>query len=102
MNDALIILSIIGLLFSAMYVYSYSSEYLAERKLRAIEKRQLQKEAQINEQHALKEKIISEKYEKLQQRSNEIKAEFERLSQFRQNVFQKHSLKNKNNNVNIA
>lgn len=102
MKDALILLLVIAVFFVAMYAYSYSTEYIEKRKQKKLEKLQMLKELQLNEQLESKRKIITEKYDKIQQRSEEIKAEFERLSNFRQNVFQKYGTKKDSNNVNIA
>lgn len=86
MKNGGIILTAIALLFAGIYIYSYSFEYFQKlRENRKIKKR-LKKEALINEQKAFKEKAREEKFQKLSQRSDEIKQELNRLSEFKNNI----------------
>lgn len=86
MKNGGIILTAIALLFAAMYIYSYSFEYFQKLRENRKLKRQLEKDALINQQKAFNEKTREEYSEKLSQRSKEIKEELKRLAEFRSKI----------------
>ena len=89
MKNGGIILTAIALLFIGMYIYSYSFEYFAKLKENRKLKRQLAKEAMIDEHRAINEKARKEKFEKLSQRSQEIKEELKRLAEFKDQLVER-------------
>lgn len=86
MKNGGIILTAIALLFAGMYVYSYSFEYFQKLKENRKLKKQLEKDALINQQKAFNEKSREEYSEKLSQRSKEIKDEIKKLAEFRSKI----------------
>jgi len=86
MKNGGIILTAIALLFTAMYIYSYSFEYFQKLRENRKLKKQLEKDALINQQKAFNEKTREEYSEKLSQRSKEIKEELKRLAEFRSKI----------------
>jgi hypothetical protein len=94
MKNGGIILVALAIMFTGIYIYSYSFEYF--QKLREIRKlkRQLKKDALIDEHKAFAEKARMEKYEKISQRSKEIHEELKRLSEFRDELKERQKMKN--------
>ncbi|TVZ58989.1 hypothetical protein NA63_1504 [Flavobacteriaceae bacterium MAR_2010_105] len=102
MDNGVIILSAIVLLFVGMYVYAYSFEYFERiRKARQLKMRQ-QAEAQYQEHKAVVEKEIKQKFKKIETRSQEIQKELQRLSEFRNEISEKYNNKNAQIDVNTA
>ncbi|MFC4721512.1 hypothetical protein ACFO5O_04200 [Geojedonia litorea] len=94
MNNGVIILSAIVLLFVGMYVYAYSFEFFERiRKERQLKMRQ-QAEAKYQEHKAVVEQEIQQKFKKIETRSQEIQKELQQLSEFRNKISEKY-----NNNV---
>ena len=91
MKNGAIILTAIALLFIGMYVYAYSFEYFQRLRANRKLKRSLKKEALLDEYKAKKDKERKEKFQKLEQRSQEIQMEIKRLEEFRNQVLNKQS-----------
>ena len=89
MKNGGIILTAIALLFIGMYIYSYSFEYFEKLKENRKLKRRMEKEALIDEHRALNEKVRKEKFDKLSQRSQEIKEELKRLAEFKDQLVER-------------
>ena len=93
MKNGGIILTAIALLFTGIYIYSYSFEYFQKLRENRKLKKQLDKEALIKEQIAFKDKVREEKFQKLSQRSTEIKQELNRLAEFKNSIQDGHGKK---------
>jgi Flp pilus assembly protein TadB len=91
MKNGAIILTAIALLFIGMYVYAYSFEYFQRLRANRKLKRSLKKEALLDEYKAKKDKERKEKFQKLEQRSQEIQMEIKRLEEFRNQVLNKNN-----------
>ncbi len=102
MKNGGIILIAIALLFIGMYIYAYSFEYFQKLKEERKLRKRIEKEALINEYKALNEKAREENSQRLTQRSQEIKAELERLSEFKNQLANSRNEKKKQLGMNGA
>jgi len=94
MKNGGIILLALAIMFTGIYIYSYSFEYFQKIRENKKLKRQLKKDALIDEHKAFAEKARMEKYEKISQRSKEIHEELKRLSEFRNELKERQKMKN--------
>ena len=90
MKNGGIILVALAIMFTCIYIYSYSFEYF--QKLR--ENRKLKRNALIDEHKAFADKARKEKYQKISERSKEIHEELKRLTEFKNELKERQKMKN--------
>lgn len=79
MENGLLILGLIGLLFLAMYGYAYGTVALEKMKVKKQQQEIERLEAIRKEERLQRQKVRDEKLEKLRKRSEEIRLELNRL-----------------------
>ncbi len=79
MENGLLILGLIVLLFVCMYGYAYGTVAWEKMKLKRQKEELIRLEAIRQEERAIKQKERDEKLEKLRKRSEEIRLELNRL-----------------------
>ena len=94
MKNGGIILVALAIMFTCIYIYSYSFDYFQKLREDRKLKRQLKRDALIDEHKASAEKARKEKYEKISERSKEIHEELKRLSEFRNELKERQKMKN--------
>ena len=93
MEDGLIILLIIILMFGLMYLWAYSSVYFENAKRDKIKKDQIKKEEIYKENVASKQLVREEKKKLFKHRSEEIKDHFKWLEKINQKIKEREELK---------
>lgn len=89
MEQGIVVLVIIALLFTGMYVYAYSSVYFEKLKLKKAYKQELELASLRLEEKARKQEIRNEKILEMDARREERQQQFSRLTELRQELIRK-------------
>jgi hypothetical protein len=84
MENGLVILGIIALLFLSMYGYSYMSVAREKMKVKKEQKMQLEKDALRREKRLAHQAVIDEKVRKFNKRKEEIQRELKLLEKMKE------------------
>ena len=98
MEDGLIILLIIILMFGLMYLWAYSSVYFEKSKLEKLKNDKTKKEELYKEVIASKRQIRDEKKKLFKNRSDEINNHFKWLERLNKEIKQRKKINQVSNN----